>query len=227
MHQITHLIYDCDGLLLDTERLNRYVNETIVSRYGKFFDDAVHRQIIGRTAPDSARIIISMLELPVTTADYLNQRYELVTDLYPTAQPLPGAKILTQHFADHRIPQAIATSSIRQKFNQKIIHHQGWINIFQCIVTGDDDAIQQGKPAPDTFLVTAARLGAEPVNCLVFEDSAAGVTAAKRAGMTVVAVPAANSNRSSFTKADAVINSLLEFNPETWKLPALKYSPAK
>lgn len=221
MHQITHLIYDCDGLLLDTERLNRRVNETIANRYGKVFNDTIHRQIIGRTATDSALIIIDLLNLSITPEHYLDQRYELVTDLYPTAQPLPGAKRLTQHFARHHIPQAIATSSIRQRFNQKMTHHQRWMALFQCIVTGDNVAIQQGKPAPDTFLVAAAQLGAEPANCLVFEDSPAGVTAAKRAGMAVVAVPALNSDWALFQDADRVVSSLLAFEPEDWQLPAL------
>lgn len=220
MRVITHIIYDCDGLLLDTERLNRQVNQTIARRYGKVFDEAVHRQMIGRTAPDSAQIMIDRLHLPLTCEAYLSQRYELVTALYPTAKPLPGAKILTQHFASHGIPQAIATSSIRQRFRQKIVRHQCWIELFQCIVTGDDPAIQQGKPAPDIFLVAAHRLDASPASCLVFEDSPAGVMAAKQAGMAVVAVPAA-SDRNLFRAADDVVDSLLTFQPEQWQLPAI------
>ncbi|MDJ0704643.1 MAG: HAD-IA family hydrolase [Leptolyngbyaceae cyanobacterium MO_188.B28] len=225
MSLITHIIYDCDGLLLDTERLNRQVNQTIASRYGKVFDETVHRQIIGRTASDSAQILINRLDLPITIDDYLQQRYELVTDLYPTAQPLPGAKILTEHFAAHGIPQAIATSSIRQRFDQKFIRHQSWMRLFACIVTGDDEAIKYGKPAPDTFLVTAERLGADPINCLVFEDSPAGVIAAKKAGMAVVAVPAKDSDSTIFQLADSIVNSLLEFDPTHWRLPPL--SPAR
>ena len=222
MRSITHIIYDCDGLLLDTEHLNRQVNQTIASRYGKVFNQTVHCQIMGRTAPDSAQIMIDLLGLPLTPNDYLHQRYELVTDLYPTAQPLPGAKFLTEHFAAHGIPQAIATSSTRQRFNQKITRHQHWMRLFACIVTGDDEAINHGKPAPDTFLVTAERLGAAPANCLVFEDSPAGVTAAKKAGMAVVAVPAADSDRTLFQSADSVVDSLLEFDPTHWQLPPLR-----
>lgn len=216
---ITHLIYDCDGLLLDTERINWQVNQTIASRYGKAFNESVHRQMIGRTAADSAQIMIDRLPLPINTDDYLSQRYDLVTELYPTAEPLPGAQALTQHFARCGFPQAIATSSIRQRFSQKIVRHQGWINLFQCIVTGDDPAIAQGKPAPDIFLVAASRLGAHPESCLVFEDSPAGVMAAKRAGMAVVAVT--KCDRTLFQAADDVVDTLLAFQPETWQLPAL------
>ena len=219
MRAITHIIYDCDGLLLDTERLNRQVNQTIASRYGQVFTEAVHRQMIGRTAADSARIMIDRLQLPLTCGAYLSQRYELITELYPTAEPLPGAKRLTQHFANHGIPQAIATSSIRQRFSQKIVRHQSWMELFQCIVTGDDPAIHKGKPAPDIFLVAAHRLGALPENCLVFEDSPAGVTAAQQAGMTVVAVPA--NDLTLFQTADDVVESLLAFQPEHWQLPPI------
>lgn len=217
MRAITHIIYDCDGLLLDTERLNRQVNQTIARRHGKVFNATVHRQMIGRTATDSAQIIIDRLQLPLTCEAYLSQRYELITKLYPTAEPLPGAKLLTEHFARHGIPQAIATSSIHQRFSQKIVRHQSWMELFQCIVTGDDPAIRQGKPAPDIFLVAAHRLGASPENCLVFEDSPAGVAAARQAGMTVVAVPAGD--LTLFQTADNVVESLLAFQPEHWQLP--------
>ncbi|NEP63432.1 MAG: HAD-IA family hydrolase [Symploca sp. SIO2G7] len=222
MKAITHIIYDCDGLLLDTERLNRQVNQTIASRYGKDFNETVHRQMIGRTAPDSARIMIELLQLPLTCDDYRCQRYELIKTLYPTVEPLPGAKVLTQHFASHGIPQAIATSSVRQRFSQKIIRHQSWMRLFQCIVTGDDPAIQAGKPAPDIFLVTANRLGVSPNHCLVFEDSPVGVIAAKQAGMAVVAV--STNKCTQLQSADDSVDSLLAFQPENWQLPPMDRS---
>lgn len=221
MPHITHLIYDFDGLLLDTEPIHWQVNADIASRYGKSFDLSIHSKIIGRTSQDSAQIIIDMLDLPLTVEAYLEERDGIIFDLYPHVQPMPGAIELTQHFYDAGIPQAIATSSAQIRFNQKVLRYADWLQLFDCIVTGDDPAIQRGKPAPDMFLITAERIQANPEQCLVFEDSLAGVTAAKQAGMFVVAVPAPELNLDLFQEADLILNSLTDFQPERWDLPTL------
>ncbi|RMF21137.1 MAG: HAD family hydrolase [Cyanobacteria bacterium J083] len=217
--RITHLIFDMDGLLLDTESLHKQVNETIAQRYGKIFDNSVRVQMIGRPTFDSAQVIVKHLALPISPAAYLEQRNELLYQLYPQAQPLPGAKELTCHFAQHQIPQAIATSSSCSHFEKKMKQYDKWLELFDCLVLGDDPAIKQGKPAPDIFLLAAARLKADPNNCLVFEDSVAGMKAAIAAGMSVVVVPDADFDRNLFTQADLVLNSLEEFNPGDWGLP--------
>ncbi|MBE9182799.1 HAD-IA family hydrolase [Oculatella sp. LEGE 06141] len=222
LRRVTHLIYDLDGLLLDTEPIHATVNQTLAARFGKTFDFTIHAKIIGRTAEDSAQLIIDLLELPLTVSEYLTQRDAIIFDLYPSSCPMPGAVELTQHFYRYRVPQAIATSSAHIRFSSKTTHHQDWLQLFQCIVMGDDPAIQNGKPSPDIFWVTAERLGTRPDQCLVFEDSIAGVSAAKQAGMSVVAVPAPNMSRTLFQEADQILESLTEFEPEQWHLPALR-----
>lgn len=216
---ISHIIYDCDGLLLDTERLHCEVNTVIASRYGKTFTDEVHHAMIGRPAEVSSQAIVDMLALPLSAQDYLEERDRIITGLYESCAPLPGAKDLTLQLHQRGIPQAIATSSATPRFRKKMARHQDWLPLFDCIVTGDDPEIQQGKPAPDIFLITARRLGVAPEHCLVFEDSLAGVTAAKAAGMTVVAVPGPTMDPDEFHEADSVIPSLLEFDPPRWGLP--------
>ena len=216
---ISHIIYDCDGLLLDTERLHCEVNSAIASRYGKTFTDEVHHAMIGRPAEVSSQVIVDMLDLPVSAQDYLVERDRIITGLYESCLPLPGAKELTLHFYKRGVPQAIATSSAAPRFSKKMSRHQEWLKLFECIVMGDDPDIQSGKPAPDIFLITARRLGVAPEHCLVFEDSVAGVTAAKAAGMTVVAVPGPTMAPEDFYEADSVIPSLFDFDPPRWGLP--------
>jgi pseudouridine-5'-monophosphatase len=215
---ITHLIYDFDGLLLNTEPIHAQVNQTIAARYGKTFDTSVRTKVMGRRAHDSARVIIDMLSLPLTVQDYLSQKDAIIYDLYPSACPMPGAVQLTQRCYQAGFPQAIASSSSQRPFRYKTLHYQDWLQVFDCIVLGDDPAIQRGKPAPDIFLLTADRLGAPPEQCLVFEDSLAGLIAAKQAGMAVVAVPDPSMDKSLFQEADQVLNSLVEFDPQTWNL---------
>lgn len=216
---ITHVIYDMDGLLLDTESLHERVNSEIVRRYGKTFDKKVKMAIAGRPTLDSAKILVDLLQLPVTPEEYLNERNQLLYPLYPTAKTLPGTLELIQHLAKHNIPQAIASSSSRHHFEMKTANHQQWLKIFETTTLGDDFEIKEGKPAPDIFLLAAKRLKANPERCLVFEDSVAGIKAAIAAGMSVIAIPDPLFDRQLFQEADSILDSMTQFEPQEWDLP--------
>lgn len=219
-NKITHVIYDLDGLLLGTETLNAQVNREIARSYGKTFDNEVKSKVNGRSALNSAEVIVEMLDLPLTPETYLEQRNARINKLYCQAQPLPGAVHLTKHLHQHQIPQAVATSSIHRTFELKTNNYQEWFDLFDCIVRGDDPALEQGKPAPDIFLIAAQRLQAQPEQCLVFEDSLAGMEAALAAGMSVIVVPDPDLDKQLYWRAHQVLNSLTEFEPQLWQLPA-------
>ena len=216
---IAHVIYDLDGLLLDTESLHERVNSEVARRYGKTFNKKVKMAIAGRPTLDSARVLVDLLQLPITAEEYLSERNKLLYPLYPTAKALPGTVELIQHLARHNITQAIASSSSRHHFEMKTVNHQQWLKVFETITLGDDPEIERGKPAPDIFLLAAKRLKANPKQCLVFEDSVAGVKAAIAAGMSVVAIPDPVFDRQLFQKADLILNSMTEFEPQDWGLP--------
>ena len=216
---ITHVIYDMDGLLLDTESLHELVNTKVAQRYGKTFNTAAKMAIAGRPTLDSAKILVDLLQLPLTAEEYLLERNELLYPLYSTAQVLPGTVELIQHLAQHNVPQAIASSSSRHHFELKTANHQQWLKLFDITILGDDPEIELGKPAPDIFLLTAKRLNANPKQCLVFEDSLAGMKAAVAAGMPVVAIPDPVFDHQLFQEADLVLNSMTEFKPQDWNLP--------
>ena len=211
---ITHVIYDMDGLLLDTESLNERVNSEIVRRYDKDFSNEIKMAIAGTTAINSAQTIVEALDLPLTIEEYLIEKNKLLYPLYADAQTLPGTIELVKHLARHNIPQAIATSSARDNFEMKTVNHQDWLSCFETITLGDDPEIVRGKPAPDIFLLTAKRLNARPEQCLVFEDSRSGMEAAIAASMSVVVIPDPLFDKKLFSAADLVLNSMTEFNPE-------------
>ena len=219
---ITHIIYDMDGLLLDTESLHEKVNKEVAQRYGKTFDKTTKIAIAGRPTLDSARILVKTLKLPVTAEEYLIERNRLLYPLYQTAAALPGTVTLTQHLANAKIPQVIASSSSRRHFDMKTVNHQEWLKIFDQVTLGDDPAIAQGKPAPDIFLLAAKRLNAKPENCLVFEDSIAGMNAAIAAEMNVVAIPDPVFDKKLFSQANQVLNSMTDFEPQAWNLPGFR-----
>lgn len=216
---ITHIIFDLDGLLLNTESIHEAVNQTVAQRYGKVYSPAVKAQVVGKRALESSQAFVDALELPLTAQACLEARYALLWERYGEAQLMPGARRLTAHFKQVGVPMAIATSSHRQNFEMKTVHHQDWLTAFDCIVRGDDPELAAGKPAPDIFLLAAQRLGVEPHRCLVFEDSPAGVTAAQGAGMAVVVVPDPDLDLALFAGANQVLPSLEAFQPEVWQLP--------
>jgi pseudouridine 5'-phosphatase len=219
--QITHVLYDLDGLLLDTEPFYTEVTQAIVGRYGHTFDWSIKSQMIGKKAIESARILVETLKLPITPEDYLREREVMLAALFPKSRPMPGAEFLTRHLASCGIPQGVATSSNQKEFQLKAAQHGSWFAIFQCVVLGDDPEVRRGKPAPDIFLTAAGRLNAAPGRCLVLEDAPAGVEAARAAGMSVVAVPNPAMSHDAYEDADQILPSLESFDPAMWGLPPL------
>lgn len=216
---ISCVLYDMDGLLLNTEPFYTEVTQTIVGRYGKVFDWSIKSKMIGKKSIDSARLLVEALDLPFSGEDYLAERESMLQRLFPTAQAMPGAVRLTTHLHSHNIPQAVATSSDMNMFKLKTERHQEWFGCFNQVVTGDDVEVKQGKPAPDIFLAAARRLGKKPEQCLVFEDAPSGLAAAFAAGMSVVVVPDPNMDHKAFAGAHQIIDSLMTFVPESWGLP--------
>ncbi|HZR80011.1 MAG TPA: HAD-IA family hydrolase [Candidatus Binatia bacterium] len=206
----THVVFDMDGVLLDTERFYTEVTQDIVGRFGKTFDWSVKSRMIGRPAIEAARTLVEALALPMTAEDYLAEREEALAAKMPSALPMPGARELTEELARLGVPLAVATSSSRRFFDLKTERHRDWFRSFAAIVVGDDPRVARGKPAPDIFLVAARELGADPAGVVVVEDAPAGVAAARAAGMQVVAVPYPGMDPASLADADLLFESLAD-----------------
>lgn len=217
----THLLFDMDGLLLDTEIIYTAVTREIVGRFGKTYDWDLKARMIGRPAPESAKLLVDALQLPITPQQYLDERAELSRDAFAACDALPGAEELVRHLHRHQVPLAVATSSGRALFELKTTRHRAWFDLFDAVVCGDDPQVKNGKPAPDIFLAAAAKLGARAESTLVFEDSPQGLAAGLAARMRVIAVPDARMPKSGYAGADMIVDALPEFAPEAYGLPAL------
>lgn len=207
------VIYDLDGVLLDTEHFYTDATQEIVALFGKTFDWGVKSNMIGRPSLESAQYLVETLQLPITAQEYLKRRRRRLEELFPSARPCVGAVRFTQAVRAQGIAQGVATSSERALFDLKVTNHRVWFDLFATIVTGDDPRVARGKPAPDSFLVAAEDLGIEPSACLVFEDAPAGVAAARSAGMRVIAIPDPAMDRERYAEADRIIASFDEITP--------------
>jgi len=159
---IKAVIFDMDGLLLDTEGIYTEVTQIIAERFGRTYDWGIKQHIIGRGAQDLADYVVKALDLPITAAEFLEIREPLMSERFPRALGMPGAEALVRHLNAHNIPIAVGTSSSRNSFGHKTTLHREWFGLFGTIVTADDPEVGAAKPAPDIFL-TAARAWASPM----------------------------------------------------------------
>lgn len=131
-----------------------------------------------------------------------------------------GARELTAYFKKHNIPMAVATSSMKEAVKLKLMKHQEWLQGFcDYLISGDDEQVKKGKPAPDIFLAAAKGINVDPSHCLVFEDSPSGCEAGASAGAIVIAVPDPIMPHERYPRAHLIIKSLNDFKPEAYGLP--------
>jgi len=238
--KIEYVIFDMDGLMIDSEKVYTDVTNNILAKYGKEMTWDIKAGLMGKPEREAAAHLLSFFpDIPLTLDSYLTQRDTAQDLIWPTVQPLPGVRKLVQHLHAHKIPIAVATGSRRRNFQLKTTNLP---DIFGCfdgrVVCGDDYAGKmKGKPSPDVFLAAArdllGRAVGEDEACtdaemierakgLVFEDAIPGMQAGKRAGMSVIWVPDVNLLNVEYIgteKADHTLESIEDFVPEQWGLP--------
>ncbi|BFF95464.1 probable pseudouridine-5'-phosphatase [Drosophila madeirensis] len=222
LRNVTHCIFDMDGLLLDTERLYTDAAQQVLDPYGKTFTFDVKEQLMGLQTRQVAEFMVKSYELPITWEEYAKQQRDNALSLMGNAQLMPGAARLLRHLHANKVPFALATSSGADMVELKSTHHKELFSLFHHKVCGSTDAeVKNGKPAPDIFLVAAGRFSdtPDPSKCLVFEDSPNGVTAGESAGMQVVMVPDPRLSEERCSHATQVLRSLEDFKPEQFGLP--------
>lgn len=184
---IQAVIFDMDGLMLDTERLALSCWHQALSQHGYEVDPAIGLGMVGLNSRDSAAWLRSQLgdDFPI---ELINQTSNtLYIEAVSHGIPLKtGLLSLLDHLDNKQLPKAVATST-RRLYAEKKLQMTGILTRFKLLVCGDE--VSAGKPAPEIFLRAAAGLGVAPEHCLVLEDSDPGVRGARAAGMQVIQIP--------------------------------------
>lgn len=208
------VIFDMDGVLIDSEPLHKTTNLKLFSELGFSLTDVEHGSFIGTTShymwgklKNRFNLSLSIEELVktdrVTYMEYLRSQKNI--------GPIDGVKNLIEDLYRNKIKLAVASSSPLDVINTVVDAFQ-FNNYFDKLVTGDD--VKNSKPSPDIFLYAAKLLKVEPDNCIVIEDSYNGLLAAKAAGMKCIGYRNLNSGNQNLSIADMIIDSYKEINYE-------------
>ncbi len=211
-------LFDLDGLLLDTEPLHAEAWQQASSHFGRPLTPAELLALRGRRRHDCADQVRQWISAdganPAPSRDaLLAVRQPIAEALLVQAAPMPGAPELVERCGALGIPMALATSSSKAAVALKASPHP-WLAAISVRVHGDDPHLGQGKPAPDVFLLAAERLGVDAQHCWAFEDSPAGVQAARAAGCHVHVLPPIHLNaeqrRALYPGSDRFLVSLAD-----------------
>ena len=180
--KILSAIFDCDGTVLDTQKL--YI-QAFLTFVPPPVDMSLAKEIRGRSDIDVAKIIINHYKMDITPEEFNKKRDEVLNTLLPKSPLIKGVDRVIKKIHEKGIPMAIATSSSRETHEIKIVNNKEIFDLFNATICGDE--VTKTKPEPEIFEKASKLLGDfKPENVIVFEDAYYGVVAAKRAGMNAV-----------------------------------------
>jgi HAD superfamily hydrolase (TIGR01509 family) len=210
---IEAVVFDLDGVLLDTEELWDEARRRLAEERGARWPDDAQRAMMGMSSPEWSRYMHEVIGLPEPPEQISAEVVRRLEALYRERLPLvPGALEAVRRIGA-RWPLGIASSSNRPLIDL-FLELTGTRDLFRATVSSEE--AERGKPAPDVYLEAAGRLGVDPASCAAIEDSENGIRSASAAGLRVAAIP----NRifppseDALSLAGGVLDSLDELTPE-------------
>jgi HAD superfamily hydrolase (TIGR01509 family) len=211
---IRAVIFDLDGLLLDSESAWDGARRALVAEHGLEWREGATEAMLGMSAPEWSRYVRDELGVPLEPAEISDRVVANMLDAYEQRLPLlPGAEAAVDRIAE-RWPLALASSSNKPVID-RVMETSGWGDVFRIWVSSEE--VDRGKPAPDVFLEAARRLGTDPGAAAGIEDSHNGILAARAAGLArVIAIPNHEfpPGAQALAAADVVLGSLGELTPD-------------
>ena len=207
---IKAVIFDMDGVIINSEHLwDRGLSE-LMSRYGAVYDEETKILCMGRSLEESSEVMKKMHNIDIGTTTFVQEQIAIVIALYDKELDfMPGFMSLNDSLRLRNVKTCIATSS--EEILMKAVDSKlDLTRLFYGNVVFRQPPLRS-NPAPDLFLAAASKLGVKPEECVVIEDSPFGVEAALNAGMKVIAVTS-STHAKHLTKADLIVDSLEEIN---------------
>ena len=202
---IRALIFDMDGTLVDSEKMHFEAWRKTLARYGvDSIPQSVLNRYVGVSNEQLADDYILSHSLQVKRKTLLQEKQELYLHMIPNLEPLPGVReIIDRYCGCYQL--AVASSSDRIELHQ-ILETLGLTRYFTQVVGGD--MVSRKKPDPEIYLQTMQLLKVTPQEAVAFEDSEAGVAAAKNAGMYSIAIPSPLLQDGDFSRADTILGRI-------------------
>ncbi len=210
---IEGVVFDLDGVLLDTEQVWDSAREQLVRERGGRWHDRAQRDMMGMSSVEWSRYMHDELGLKEPPEEISAEVVRRLEALYRERLPvLPGAREAVERIAARRL-LALASSSNRELIDLAL-ELMGVAHLFRATVSSEE--VARGKPAPDVYLEAARRLGVDPSRAAAVEDSHNGIRSAKTARMRVIAIPNAHfpPDEEALALADVVLDSLSELTEE-------------
>jgi HAD superfamily hydrolase (TIGR01509 family) len=206
--QLEAVLFDLDGLMVDSEPHSIAAWREVLARRGAVLDQPTLDHMLGQRLTDTARMLAAKLRLAETPEALAREKTDWqIANLRGNVQPMPGLYRLLEAIDGRGLQKAIATSGVRA-YLDAVLEAIGLAGRFAILVTGED--VARGKPAPDVFLEAARRLEINPDRCLVLEDAPHGAAAARAAGMACIVVPNEQTRRLQFPAGTRKASSLEE-----------------
>ncbi|MDP8977328.1 MAG: HAD family phosphatase [Actinomycetota bacterium] len=202
------VVFDLDGVLVDTEQLWGRAERRLVESFGVAWDPALRPRLLGRGPADAALVLAEHVGLP-DRADLVEARLQeaAVGEFRSRLEPRPGARPLVTALVSH-MPLAVATNS-RRALAELSLGVAGFADCFAAVVSADE--VDDPKPAAGPYAAACRRLGVEPGRTVAIEDSPVGVASAKTAGLWVVGCPSLPGE--DMGAADALVRRLDDIDP--------------
>jgi HAD superfamily hydrolase (TIGR01509 family) len=207
------VVFDLDGLLLDTEQVWDEVREAITRERGGRWHERAQADMMGMSSKEWSRYMHDRLGLREPPDELNRIVVEEMQRRYREGLPLVDGAAEAVRRIGARWPLGLASSSNRELIDLAL-ELMGVAELFQATVSSEE--VEGGKPAPDVYLEAAQRLGVRPQNVVAIEDSASGIRSAKAAGMRVIAIPNPHfpPPEDVLAEADLVLDSLAELTPD-------------
>ena len=210
---IQAVIFDLDGLLLDSESAWDGGRRALVAEHGLEWPDGATEAMLGMSAPEWSRYVNEQLGVPLDPRAISDRVVAHVLEIYECELPLlPGAHEAVERLAA-RWPLGLASSS-NQEVIERVMATSGWDEVFRVWVSSEE--VARGKPAPDVFLEAARRLDLDPRHGAGIEDSHNGILAARAAGLRTIAIPNQEfpPGADALAQAHVVLDRLDDLTPD-------------